>query len=801
MQTSPGNHLKLNEICLGTLSQTSFAFIGSKANLGIGCLNLNRSPGTSPEVQVIKRKSIHSVADRTDSLAGEITKTMMEAQHLSRNSHSGSKKKDGQAVPQQPQEEKPRKGLSMSPDEKTGAFKVLGHSVSNSENIIRPLNMKGSSPTNLKTQTDISGENSRLAYLQISPAKKSKATGGRNNEVTEGGKGLDSKWPEDMLRIDDLEESVQSEEASGNGSNEVLVTKILKSAGIVNKKAVLMARIYQESVPVVVQGVDIPQLDETMRNEILGSAHQLEKIEELLLAQFHTLVTKGFSISASNQRFIEENFEELYDNYGLNEPSVSKILTILKKLADIDFGNSENDHEKTEKSDHTENNNSKGATQVDTRSKITPSDQPRGHLDKQNSCISQLNAPTPKNIQISAVKSSPCLSRSISPQAKEKNPDPLFSVDPRKTMKFLMQQAMVDFHIDKEKQFFSHIESMDAGNEYPTRSQHDSPAKSTRSTTTKRRKRTSFVTKALQSDLISLKNAKMVETNNFDANLQKGVRPIYIFDDDCMFKVRHLLRTLVLTKAQKATIQEVVYFREDLVISLIREFEYETFNDVYLRRVQAMVEKYSEDRQPKKIKLCFEDTITYLNKVGVLTDQSTIQFSNMFRYSNEDIMAIYEVFIFTRDFSEFIENLGVLQSAKYLEKNLKAKKDFIQGEKTYNLQNSIEPFIFEFFKIYFNLEQRKQLTRFINEANEDLIKFMTQYEGLTKKVSHKFSGYVAFNSQLKHFLEKFKKKKNVKKIGTRMESISNSRHMPEKTEERAKFEKILQSEDFRVGSA
>lgn len=168
----------------------------------------------------------------------------------------------------------------------------------------------------------------------------------------------------------------------------------------------------------------------------------------------------------------------------------------------------------------------------------------------------------------------------------------------------------------------------------------------------------------------------------------------------------------------------------------------------------------------------------------------------MFKYSSEDVMAIYEVFILTKDFADFVENLNLLSSSKYSEKNQLAKNEIIQGEKMYLLLNSIELYVEEYLKIYYSVDHRRLLPKLVNEANDDLIKFIKQNESLTKKLSHQFSGYVAFNINLRNFLDKQVAQKYMKKISIRMEKI-----MPEKNpnpEQKNAFDKFIQSDDFRV---
>lgn len=616
----------------------------------------------------------------------------------------------------------------------------------------------------------------------------------------------ESDWVKEFAN-GDLDEMSLDSNNSDEESEEFLIRRLLASTNFTSKKAKLMARIYREPDPISIPGMNFPKLDLSNFKAVINTPHNKPMLEQTLLDDFHKMVAKGFDISASSKRYFEDNFDELYENYGDNEPSVKNFLLIVKKLSEVDFCSSENDP--LDKGD-SENKVPSTSHMLSKRVELCGIE-PKKKLyaptgAKTAPCIPNMaEKASPETAGTDTSKVKPYSSTSItikqtSPVATRKAKRK-YTKDPRRLARFLKNLALIEFRIRKENPFFLNMDHFEAGDGYPTRSQHESPAKSARSTTTKRRRRTSVIGKTLQTDLITMKNSKMIDTKHFDANLQKWVRPIYIFDDDCMLRVRHLLKALVLSNREKEVVREIVYFREDLVIDLIREFEACEFNDQYLRKVRQTVKTYLEDDCENKIKLCFEDTITFLNKVGILNEKSAIQITNMFRYSNEDIMAIYEVFINTTDFNEFIENLSILQSAKYLEKNVKAQKDFIQGEKTYNLQNSIEPYITEFFKVYFSLDQRKRLTKFINEANEDLIKFMAQHEGLTKKVSHKFSGYVAFITQLKHFLDRFIKNKNLRKMSIRMESVSNSRFSAERAQEKAKLDKIIQSEDYRVTPA
>ena len=123
----------------------------------------------------------------------------------------------------------------------------------------------------------------------------------------------------------------------------------------------------------------------------------------------------------------------------------------------------------------------------------------------------------------------------------------------------------------------------------------------------------------------------------------------------------------------------------------------------------------------------------------------------------------------------------------------------MQGEKTFNLLNSIQTYVEEFFMVYYDRYSRQLLTKMINEANEDLIKFANQYQCLTEKSSQQLTGYINFNIHLGQFLEKNLKQKFMRKMSIRTETLFAQPEPQERDfSKKQDMEKLTKSEDYKA---
>lgn len=365
----------------------------------------------------------------------------------------------------------------------------------------------------------------------------------------------------------------------------------------------------------------------------------------------------------------------------------------------------------------------------------------------------------------------------------------------------LKQAALSGLDLNKDRVFFFMVDNFDINDGQPSKSYNNSPAKSIKSTTSKRRRRASQIGTTLQKELMNLKRPNIRPVKAFDDDLHRSLKPVFIFDDEFMEKIHKVLNQLVLRKQEKRIFKEMVYFYpEDYTYSL-REFDNQDYNDQMLAFIRKKIDYYMRvEREKRHIRLCFEDTVLYLNKIGDLNDRFAKQIGNMFKYDSEDIIGIYEVFILTKDFQDFCETLLIFQNSKYFEKNQKAKTELIQGEKTFNLLNSIQTYVDEFIMVYYDRYSRQLLTKMIKEANEDLIKFANQYQSLTEKSSQQLTGYINFNIHLGQFLEKNIKHKFMRKMSIRTETIFTQTTPPDKTAvKKVEMDKLMRSEDYKVG--
>ena len=369
-------------------------------------------------------------------------------------------------------------------------------------------------------------------------------------------------------------------------------------------------------------------------------------------------------------------------------------------------------------------------------------------------------------------------------------------------MALLKQEAIEDIIKTRDRVFFFMVDNLDLNDGQYNKSNHNSPDKSAKSTTSRRKRRNSQLGTTLQKELMNLKRANIRPVKMFDDDLHRSLRPVFIFDDDFLDNIHLVLNSLVLKKVHKTMFQEMVYFKpEDFTYSL-REFETSSCKEELLRFVQSKIKEYeSSGRRKAHIRLAFEDTIMFLNRLELLEDKFANQVTNMFKYDNEDIIGIYEVFILTRDFQDFIETLIVFQNSKYFEKNQRAQIELIQGEKTFSLLESIQTYVEEFIMVYYDRYSRQLLTKMIKEANEDLITFARQYHSFTEKSSHQLTGYIQFNIHLSQFLEKNLKEKYMRKMSIRNDTQITHPAPPEKAAvHHSEMEVLLKSEDFKVAT-
>jgi hypothetical protein len=610
-----------------------------------------------------------------------------------------------------------------------------------------------------------------------------------------------NSWKRNMNQIDDLEESGSERSGSEEESEDQMSPKRQAMTGLnpklfTNPRVQFMARIYKASM----QGhmpkqVVLPEIDLLELSEVMGKPHSKKRVEEIMLAKFKIFVRGYLAQKPENISYLEDHFDELYEQFGEHEKAIEKVIDKIKKKSDNTLSTSEIITEEKCTSEGLGSFFKVKALEVGSPQQVDSTI----HTPKKYSEAYDFSP------QSSAI-ASPAMPKGA--RAAGKNKFSKILLRPSTTWikthceslrKDLKRLAMSKIVLNKVDPFFRNLDHFDTGAEFPIRTSNDSPAKSCRSGKTNRKRRVSTTSVVIQRDLLNLKNSKLADTKNFDSNLQKTARPVYLLEREWCNKIRILLTKLVLKEKEKNVLREMIYFKPELVEELFQKYENDNSRDKFLHAVTALVKTYKESpRNTLKIRLCFEETMNYFCKVGIITEKTAIQFITMYKYNNEDIMGIYELFIFNVNFQDFVETLRIMEASAYFEQNTKVKNELVQGEKTYNLLQGIQDYVDEFFEIYYSFEQRQLLIRMIGEANEDLVKFIAQNEALTTKVTQKFNSFAAFNVQLKQFLEKQIKSKYMKKMSIKMEKVISA---TESEEVKAKFDKIIRGEDFRVGQS
>lgn len=170
-----------------------------------------------------------------------------------------------------------------------------------------------------------------------------------------------------------------------------------------------------------------------------------------------------------------------------------------------------------------------------------------------------------------------------------------------------------------------------------------------------------------------MKNSKILTIKTFDQAISKKIRPFYIIED-FMPTFTRLLRSLFLRMKEKLLISEIFYFRDDLILPLLKMYKKKEGNYpniYYLRELQTVCRAFVSGGAKKySIRLNFEDTLQFLNEIEVISAKSKKTFYELFKYGNEHIMAIYEVFILNRHFADLCENLQILEKSDYFVKNV-----------------------------------------------------------------------------------------------------------------------------------
>lgn len=621
------------------------------------------------------------------------------------------------------------------------------------------------------------------------------------------------EWKNSMVTIDDLQESCSSPSENDeedddylDDQDKVAVMKIDPNR-FHDKRVQFMLRVYRGRPESGYAGITVPRLEvnrimqqlvpvepTTMMSKVSkrSEAHKyysiknISVLEQIFVEKFLLFVRSAFSDDQKTQEYMMDNFDELYQIHGEKEPSIERVLMILKSLADCGFNQAP---------------------------ELTPSRSSGQPLDKKSLLILHHIDPEkqPRQVmsRVATIDVSPSVGTRIY-KAQLTNQDvpepkiPLKTYGERVTESFKLLTSMEKgFHNSTKKGFAYFYDNMDLNTEYPTRSNNDSPAKSARSiNTTKRKKRTKDLASSLQMEMITLKNTKMVHIRNFDNDLQKMLRPTYIFEEEILPLFKHNLDHLVLSEKEKFLLVEYFYFHEDKVLALMKKYEFENFNHEFLEEIRVMLKKYTaKSKKKNRIKLTFEETLIYLNRVGMINDYGYNLFTNLFKYDNELVNAIYEIFIMTKRLDEFCENIKILKHSGYF-KTDGAQADMTKAEKSYNLGQAILNYVDDLFKVYFSLEERRIIKKLIHEANEDLINFSKQNEHLTTKLSHIYTYYLSFNNQLRNFLELKKNKYGYgRKLSIKTESVFQFRGTADKEANKAAYEKVLRSEDFRVDSS
>ena len=80
-----------------------------------------------------------------------------------------------------------------------------------------------------------------------------------------------------------------------------------------------------------------------------------------------------------------------------------------------------------------------------------------------------------------------------------------------------------------------------------------------------------------------MKNTKIVDTRNFDDELLRNIRPTYILEEDVSYLMKDLFSRLVLNSKEKKLLKEIVYFRIEDIIGIMRNHIEGYINDQYLK--------------------------------------------------------------------------------------------------------------------------------------------------------------------------------------------------------------------------
>lgn len=649
-----------------------------------------------------------------------------------------------------------------------------------------------------------SGGGISVSIQEVPPTFKNHAK--RSKTVNLNNKKDKTKDQGQLDKCPDIEDS--PDESSENSDNiqslEKIVLKQLNPEMFDNKKAKFMAMVYKAKLGDSPMRHLVPELDVLALAEIMEKENNKANLETLLLGCFDEFVTKGVARdNMKSRKYLQTDFEEVYDNYCQDKKSIVKTIEIIRNLSEVGFFTSE----LTDKGNFQET----AITDCIIKPKQTES---TSMILKPKRCEIELAIEVDFNF--SGLKGD-----LDSPASKFLPPGGQFSREPRRAgliipsrvlparidkktimrdrLTFLREKAMEDIDLCKDRAFFIVVDNLDTQDGQVSKSYNNSPAKSAKSTTSKRRRRPSIMGSTLQRELISLKKPNIVPVKNFDGDLHRSLRPVYMLEDEYLDKVIGVVNLLVLKQDEKTTVCEMSYFKPEDFVYVLKDFFDVDYNQEFLWNFQRMVKEYKiRGRDKVRIRLSFEETVIYLNKIGFLNDKFTKQASNMFKYDNEDIIAVYEVFMVTKDFKDFCETLTVFQNSKYFEKNQKAKIDLIQGEKTFNLLESIQTYVEEFIKVYYDYHLRRLLTKMVNEANENLIKHASQYQYLTEKSSQELTGYISFNIQLRQFLEKYRKNNLMRKMSIKTESVFAPPNINESSESKMKMQKTINSENFKV---
>lgn len=617
------------------------------------------------------------------------------------------------------------------------------------------------------------------------------------------------EWKNSMVTIDDLQESCSSpsenedEDDYLEDQDKLTVMKI-DPHRFQDKRVQFMLRVYRGKPESGYAGISVPRLEvnrimqqlvptepTTMMSKLSkkSEAHKffsiknVSVIEQIFVEKFLLFVRSAFSDDEKTQEYMMDNFDELYRTHGEKEPSIERVLMILKSLADCGFN--------------------QGPELAHSRSSGQPIDKKSllilHHIDPEKPLLPNISRIATIDVSPSVVTR--IYKAQLTNQGVAEPKIPLKTYQERVGESFKLLTSMEKCYENSTKQGFAYFyDNMDLNTEYPTRSNNDSPAKSARSiNTTKRKKRTKDLASSLQMEMITLKNTKMVHIRNFDNDLQKMLRPTYIFEEEILPLLKHNLDHLILSEKEKVLLVEYFYFHEDKVIALMKKYEFENFNHEFLAEVRATLKKYAaKSKKNNRIKLTFEETLMYLNRVGMINDYGFNLFTNLFKYDNELVNAIYEIFIMTKRLDELCENIRILKHSGYF-KTEGAQADMSKAEKSYNLGQAILSYIDDLFKVYYSLEERRIIKKLIHEANEDLVNFSKQNEHLTTRLSHVYTYYLSFNNQLRNFLELKKNKYGYgRKLSIKTESVFQFNGTAQKEANKAAYEKVLRSEDFRV---